>query len=79
MSRADTVGYYVTTAHGPELFANSQPALRYMLDHIVAEYGLTREQAYCLSGAAVDLKISEIVNEPNYIVSAFLPLSIFGQ
>jgi acetamidase/formamidase len=50
-----------------------------MLDHIVAEYGLTREQAYCLSGAAVDLKISEIVNEPNYIVSAFLPLSIFGQ
>jgi acetamidase/formamidase len=79
LTRADTAGYYVTTAHGPDLFANSQQALRYMLDHLVDEHGLTREQAYCLSGAAVDLKISEIVDEPNYIVSAFLPLSIFSQ
>jgi acetamidase/formamidase len=79
LTRADTAGYFVTTAHGPDLFRNSQMALRYMLDHIVAEYGLTREQAYCLSGAAVDLKISEIVDEPNWIVSAFLPLSIFER
>jgi acetamidase/formamidase len=77
LTRADSDGYFVTTAHGPDLFKNSQTALRYMLDHIVSEHGLTRAQAYCLSGAAVDLKISEIVDEPNYIVSAFLPLSIF--
>ena len=38
---------------------------------------MTREQAYCLCGAAVDLKISEIVDAPNWIVSAYLPLSIF--
>ena len=79
LTRADTAGYFVTTAHGPDLFANSQNALRYMLDHLVAEHGVTREQAYCISGAAVDLRISEIVDEPNYIVSAFLPLSIFVQ
>ena len=79
LTRADTAGYYVTTAHGPDLFANSQNAVRYMLDHLVAEHGVTREQAYCISGAAVDLRISEIVDEPNYIVSAFLPLSIFTQ
>ncbi len=34
-------------------------------------------QAYCLCGAAVDLKISEIVDAPNWIVSAYLPLGIF--
>jgi acetamidase/formamidase len=48
-----------------------------MLDHLESEHGLTREQAYCLCGAAVDLKISEIVDEPNWIVSAYLPLAIF--
>ncbi len=79
LTGADGAGYFVTTAHGPDLFTNSQNAVRYMLDHLVTEHGLTREQAYCLSGAAVDLRISEIVDEPNYIVSALLPLSIFAH
>ncbi len=74
---ADEGGYFVTTAHGPDLFKNAQQAVRYMIDYLVKEYGLTREQAYCLCGAAVDLKISEIVDAPNWIVSAYLPLSIF--
>jgi acetamidase/formamidase len=26
----------------------------------------------------VDLKISEVVDAPNWVVSAFLPLSLFG-
>lgn len=78
---ADTGGYYVTTAHGPDLYVNAQNAIRYMLDYLETEYvayGLTREQAFCLCGAAVDLKISEIVDAPNWIVSAYLPLAIFG-
>lgn len=74
---ADTAGYFVTTAHGPDLYQNAQQAARYMIDYLVAEHGLTREEAYCLCGAAVDLKISEIVDQPNLIVSAYLPLSIF--
>ena len=75
---ADEGGYFVLTAHGPDLFKHSQQAIRYMIDHLSSEYNMTREQAYCLCGAAVDLKISEIVNAPNWIVSAYLPLSIFG-
>jgi acetamidase/formamidase len=74
---ADEGGYFVTTAHGPDLFKNSQQAIRYMIDHLSSEYKMTREQAYCLCGAAVDLKVSEIVDAPNWIVSAYLPLSIF--
>ena len=73
----DEAGYYVATAHGPDLFRNSQQAIRYVIDYLAAEHGMTREQAYCLCGAAVDLKISEIVDAPNWIVSAYLPLSIF--
>ena len=73
----DEQGYFVTTAHGPDLFKDSQQAVRYMIDYLSSEYDMTREQAYCLCGAAVDLKISEIVDAPNWIVSAYLPLSIF--
>lgn len=77
LTLADAAGYFVTTAHGPDLYQNAQQAVRYMLDHLVAEYGMSREEAYCLTGAVVDLKISEIVNRPNWIVAAYLPLSIF--
>ena len=69
--------YYATTAHGPDLFASAQQAVRYMIAHLVAERGLSREEAYILSSVAVDLKISEIVDAPNWIVSAFLPESVF--
>ena len=77
LTRADRDGYFVTSAHGPDLFENAATALRYMLEHLVEERGLTREEAYCLSGAAVDLRISQIVNVPNWIVAAYLPLAIF--
>jgi acetamidase/formamidase len=70
--------YWVTTAHGPDLFAAAQQAVRYMIDHLVTERGLSREEAYVLASVAVDLKISEIVDAPNWIVSAFLPESIFA-
>ena len=69
--------WFATTAHGPDLFAASQQAVRYMIDHLVRERGLSREQAYILCSVTVDLKISEIVDAPNWIVSAFMPDSIF--
>ncbi len=48
-----------------------------MIDWLVAERGLTREQAYVLCSVAVDLRISEIVDIPNPVVSALCPLDIF--
>lgn len=65
--------YFVTTANGPDLYANAQQALRYMIDHLVDERGLTREEAYVLCSVCVDLKINEIVDAPNWIVSASFP------
>ena len=37
----------------------------------------TPEQAYVICSVAVDLKISQIVDAPNFIVTAFLPEDIF--
>ena len=69
--------WVATTANGPDLYASSQQAIRYLIEHIVEERGLSREQAYIICSVAADLKISEIVDAPNWIVSAFLPESIF--
>ncbi len=49
----------------------------HMIDYIVDSHGYTREQAYCLASVAVDLKVSQVVDVPNLIVSAVLPLDIF--
>ena len=69
---------FATTAHGPDLFADAQQAIRYMIEHLVEERGLSREEAYILCSVAVDLKVSEIVDAPNWIVSAFLPEAVFA-
>jgi formamidase len=55
----------------------AQDALLNMIEHLVAERGYGREQAYALTSVAVDLRISELVDVPNVVVSAFLPLDIF--
>ena len=52
-------------------------ALLNMIDHLTGGYGYTRQQAYALCSVAVDLKVSELVDVPNFVVSAFLPLDIF--
>lgn len=73
----NTGPHYATTAHGPDLYASAQNAIRYMIDHLMRERGLTWHEAYVICSVAVDLKITEIVDAPNWLVSAFLPESIF--
>jgi acetamidase/formamidase len=48
-----------------------------MIMHLGRRYGLSPEDAYLLCSLAVDLKISEIVDGGQYIVSALLPEAIF--
>ena len=73
----NTGPWYATTAHGPDLFASAQRAVLHMIDHLVRERGFSREEAYMICSVAADLKISEIVDAPNWIVSAFIPESFF--
>jgi acetamidase/formamidase len=70
-------GYYATTGIGPDLMEDSQNAVRRMIDWLGSEHGLSAEDAYLLCSVAGDLKISEIVDQPNWIVSFYMPLTIF--
>ncbi|MBZ5601291.1 MAG: acetamidase/formamidase family protein [Acidobacteriia bacterium] len=52
-------------------------ALLNMIDYIADSRGYSRQQAYALSSVAVNLRVSQVVDVPNLVVSAFLPLDIF--
>jgi len=70
--------WYGTTGVGPDLFVGAQEAVRAMVDHLASDYGLSPEDAYLLCSLCVDLRISEIVDAGQYVVSALLPLQIFA-
>ena len=76
--RVDGAGFYGTTGVGPDLYVAAQDAVRAMIAHLADRYGLSAEDAYVLSSLCVDLKISEIVDAGRFIVTALLPLAIFG-
>ncbi|MFC3478515.1 acetamidase/formamidase family protein [Halobacterium litoreum] len=68
---------YGTTGIAPDLMDATKEAVRHMISHLHEERGLTRGEAYILCSAAVDLKVSEVVDAPNWTVTAYLPESIF--
>lgn len=72
-------GYYATSGVGPDLHECSREAVRAMIEMLVSERGLLWREAYVLCSLAVDLKINEIVDAPNWVVSAYLPRSVFTE
>lgn len=52
-------------------------AIREMITHLHDERGLTRKEAYILCSVAADLKINEVVDDSNWVVSAYLTDSLF--
>ncbi len=75
--RTNTAPYYATTGCAPDLMEAARKAVRYMITYLAQTHGLSRADAYMLCSVAVDLKINEIVDAPNWIVGAYLPSSIF--
>ena len=69
----DTQGYYVTSGVGPNLMNGAQEAVRRMIDLISGRYGLSAEEVYMLCSVCADLRISELVNKPNWVVSLYFP------
>ena len=61
---------------GENLTLACRNALLNMID-LLQERGWSREQAYVICSVAVDLRISNVVDVPNYVVSALLPEAIF--
>ncbi len=75
--RSDGGGYLAMTALGPDLMENAKDAVRDLIRWLGREKGLSAEDAYVLCSLAADLKISQIVDRPNWGVSAYLALNVF--
>jgi acetamidase/formamidase len=69
----DEKGYEVTTGVGSDLFAGAQAAVAQMVDLLAARHGMATVDAYLLCSVCGDLRISEIVDQPNWIVSFYFP------
>ena len=50
-----------------------------MVDHLSANYDVSEEDAYMLCSLAGDLKIAEVVDVPNMLVTMHFPKSIINQ
>jgi formamidase len=61
---------------GENVSLAARNAILHMMD-LLQSRGYTREQAYVICSVAVDLKINNLVDVPNVVVSAYLPEAVF--
>jgi len=76
---AAAAGYHATTGVGPDLMGATRQSVERMIAYLERHHGLSPAQAYALCSVAVDLRVSEVVDLPNWVVSAFLPGDLFRQ
>jgi len=73
----DAKGYEVTTGIGPDLMEGARAAVRAMVELLSKRYGVPPVEAYMLCSVCGDLRVSEIVDVPNWTVSFYFPRVVF--
>ncbi len=73
----DAKGYHVTTGIGPDLMVATRDAVAGMIDLLGRLHGLGAEAAYMLCSVTADLRISEVVDQPNWVVAFYFPKLVF--
>ncbi len=73
----ETDQYYAVTAFGETLDTAAKKATSFMVDYLVKEQELTREDAYMVCSLAGDLHIAEVVDVPHVLVAMHMPKEIF--
>lgn len=69
----DERGYRVSTGIGPDLMEAARAAVRSTIDWLTRAHGVPAIDAYMLCSVCGDLRISEIVDIPNWTVSFYFP------
>lgn len=77
LTLAEDRGYYAVLGIDSDLLEATRKAVRGIIEYIVQTKGMTRVEAYMLASVSINLRVSEVVNIPNYAVSASVPLNIF--
>ena len=74
----DKDGYDATMAMGPDLMECSKKAVSDMVDYIAISKNMKDVEAYMLISVCGDLRINEIVDTPNWVVSCYFPKVVFS-
>jgi|TARA_Y100000294_G_scaffold164543_1_gene171400 formamidase len=74
----DKDGYFVTTGVGSDLMEGAKNAIRSMIDLLVKKLNIPDSKAYMFCSVCADLRISEVVDVPNWVVSCYFPKSVFN-
>ena len=56
----------------------ARAAVSGMIDLLGRQHGLSATDAYLLCSTCGDLRISEIVDQPNWVVSFYFPRAVFA-
>ena len=72
-------GWYATTGITDDLMTAAKESARGMISYLRRNHGLTKEEAYVLCSVAADLRIHEVVDQPNWVVGTMIPLDIFPK
>ena len=62
-----------------DLTLAARNSLIQMLDWLQATKNLSKEQAYVVTSVACDLRVGNVVDVPNYLVSTICPMDIFDK
>jgi len=73
----DGKGYEATTGIGPDLMEAAKAAVLGMVELLSKRHRMSEIDAYMLCSVAGDLRISEIVDMPNWVVSFYFPRCVF--
>ena len=75
----ETDDYYAVTGFGETIDIATKKAVNYMIDHLSNNYDISAEDAYMLCSLVGDLKIAEVVDVPNMLVTMHFPKSVINQ
>jgi len=70
--------YHGCTAHAPDLMEAARNATRHLIEWLCREAHLSAEDAYALSSVVAELRISQVVDAPNWTVTAWFPLMVLN-
>jgi acetamidase/formamidase len=74
--RAETPTHFITMGLNPDLNEAARMATREMIDFLMSQKGMSRDEAYILCSLAADLRVTQLVDHTKGI-HAMLAKSIF--
>jgi acetamidase/formamidase len=79
ISKVPDLGSWAFIASAPDALGAAKNVIHHAIDFLVDRFGWTPQLAYTLCSVALDLRLSQIVNQPQITVTGTLAKSLFPK